>query len=156
MKLGVYDIINNPLPKLNKLKEFECKQEIFEYDDDIVSLMNKNLYVDKLSSEHIYAFGFTYAMKPKGIIHVALGTCDGCQPNMRDLAIGLLLIGAEQFICFHNHPGGAKEISESDILISKEYEKVGNLIGIKFSKHIMITQGFYDYCENINNNIPFS
>lgn len=156
MKLGIYNIINNPLPKLNKLKEFENKQEIFEYDDDIVSLMNKNLYIDKLSSEYIYAFGFTYAMKPKGIIYVSSGTCDGCQPNMRDLAIGLLLIGAEQFICFHNHPGGNKGISKADINLSEEYRKVGDLIGIHFLKHIMITQGYYDYCEDKNSYLPFS
>lgn len=149
MKLGVYNIINDPLPKLNKIRDINVEIKEFEYEHDIVGFMNRELKMDKLSSEHIYALSLTFDMKPRGIIQVAVGKCDECEIDMRELATGLLLTGAEQFMCFHNHPGGAREIPDTDKRVSGHYERLGDLIGVEFDRHIMITQGYYAVCEPI-------
>lgn len=157
MKLGVYDIINNPLPQLNLIKEIEVNKKDFEYDEDIVKIMNKHLKMDKLSSENIYALSLTKGGLPRGIIHVSKGKCDSAECDMRGLAIGLLLTGAESFMCFHNHPGGSKEISDNDINATKNYKELGNLIGVYLIRHIMITQNFFSSCEDPGDSyIPFS
>ena len=156
MKLGVYDIINDPLPQLYKIKEINIGQEIFKYDAQIINMFNKHLMMDKLNSEHIYALSLTYGLYPKGIILVSSGTCDKCAVNFRGLAIGLLLTGAEQFMCFHNHPGYNRIISNSDINLTKEYNKLGNTIGINFLRHYMITKNYYTECIDPDlQNIPF-
>lgn len=157
MKLGIYDVINNPLSQLYVIKEINVKESDFKSDDSIVKVLNEHLQMNKLNSEHIYALSLTYGLIPKGIIQVSVGKCDKCEPDIRKLAIGLLLTGAEQFICFHNHPGGNKKISDADRNLTSIYKKLGNTIGVEFCKHIMITQNYFDYCENIMeiNEVPF-
>lgn len=89
----------------------------------------------------------TYSLIPRGIIQVSSGDNKGSKNNLRGLAIGLLLTGAEQFMCFHNHPGGSKKISQSDILSTEKYDELGDTIGIDFIRHIMITKNYYCNCE---------
>ena len=146
MKLGVYDIINNPIPQLYEIKNINVNEKDFEYDSKIVSIMNDELKMNKLSSEHIYALGLTYGLYPRGIVQVSVGKCDGCVCNIRDLAIGLLLIGAEQFMVFHNHPGFNCEITQDDINLTGRFRSLSNIIGIEFIRHIMITKDIYKTC----------
>lgn len=155
MKIGVYNIINNPLPQLSLIKEIKLNNMLLDSDKKIIDIMNKHLYMDKLASEHIYALGLNYGWVPKGIIQVGVGLCNECDANLRDLAIGLLLLGSEQFICFHNHPGNCEDPSESDMILTKKYREIGELIGIKFLDHIMITQGLYVSCKEQDTEIIF-
>lgn len=156
MKLGIYNVINNPLPQLATIKEIDVNEEDFEYDEKIVNIMNNYLNMDKLSSEYVYALSLTYNCIPRGIVLVSVGKCDQCNPDVRELATGLLLTGAEQFMCFHNHPGYNKKISKDDVNMTNKYKEIGNLIGIHFLKHIMITKDFYDYCnDNEEFELPF-
>lgn len=152
MKLGVYDLINNPLPQLYMIKEIEVDKNEFKYDESIVGIMNKYFKMDKLTSEHIYVIGLTYSLYPKGIIQLNIGNDDSCSVDLRKLATGLLLIGAEQFICFHNHPGYERKISEADIKLTEKYKELENVIGIHFIKHLMITKDYYTECINKKEN----
>lgn len=149
MKLGVYNIINDPLPQLNKLKDINVTQKDFEYDEDIVNMLNKQLKIDKLDSEHIYVLALTYGLIPRGIIQVSVGKCDYCQADYRTLGIGLLLTGAEQFMCFHNHPGGDRNVSMQDRILTEKYQEVGDILGIHFIRHLMITQDYFCVCEEV-------
>ena len=149
MKVGVYDVINDPLPKLYKIKDIEISKNDLEYDETIVSMLNNKLKMDKLSSEHIYALSLTYGMIPKGILQVSIGKCDSADVDVRKLAIGLLLLGTEQFMCFHNHPGGSKKPSLSDNLLTNKYKEIGDLLEIEFIRHLMITKDYYCICEEV-------
>lgn len=158
MELKIYNIINNPVPQLNIFKKIQVEEEDFEDDNKIVEIMNKYIHMDKLNSEYVYALGLSYSLYPKGLLFVSKGKCDSCEVDMRDLATGLLLMGAEQFMCFHNHPGGQRKISESDRISTRNYQNIANLLGLNFLSHIMITQGYFDYCDIIESEdyIPFS
>lgn len=146
MKLGIYDVINNPLPELLPIKEITVNKDDFEYVSDIVNIMNKHLYMDKLDSEHMYVLSLTYGLIPKGIIQISIGNNEECVFNLRGLGIGLLLTGAEQFMIFHNHPGGNRIVSDDDQIITEKCKELGDVIGIPCINHIMITKGFYDFC----------
>lgn len=146
MKIGIYDVINNPLPQLYKIKDINVNKKDFEYDEDIVGIFNKHLKMDQLDSEHMYAISLTNGLIPRGIIKLSMGSNEKCDGNIRGLAIGLLLTGAEQFMCFHNHPGGNRKISLSDKILTEKYEELGECIGINFIRHIMITQNYYSVC----------
>ena len=146
MKIGVYDIINNPIPQLYKIKDITVNKSDFESDGNIVKMLNKHLLMDKLDSEHIYALSLTYGLIPRGIIQVAVGNNEECDMDKRGLAIGLLLTGAEQFMCFHNHPGGNRKTTIEDQFLTLKYKELGNSIGIDFIRHIMVTQNYYTQC----------
>ena len=146
----LYDIINDPNPSLRMIKSFNVASSVFQYDKTIVDFLNNILQLDKLSAEHIYALSLNMSLNPKGIILVSIGKCDTCEPNMKALATGLLLTGAEQFMCFHNHPGGSKEVSYDDRVMTNRYKELGELLDISFIKHIMITQGYYAVCEEVD------
>ena len=150
MEIGVYDIINNPLPELYLIKNLKVDVNDFEYDEDIVNVMNKHLLLDKLNSEHIYALGLTRGLIPKGIIMVSVGDDKESKVDIRGLAIGLLLIGAEQFMVFHNHPGENKEVSILDQLSTNQYKELSDIIGIKFIRHLMVTKDYFCECKEID------
>ena len=157
MHIEVYDIINDPLPQLYLINTIEIDDGYISDDKQIVDIFNNYLKMNKLSSEHIYALSLTYGFIPKGIIQVSVGKADKCELNEKILATGLLLTGAEQFICLHNHPGGVKDVSSLDVKLTMEYKKIGELIGIDFLRHIMITQDFCTYCDEEDDlDIPFN
>ena len=155
MKINVYNIINNPLPKLNILKTINVDKDVFSDMDKIIKIFNKELQLDKLDSEHIYALSLTYGLIPRGIIQVAVGSNEESICNTRGLAIALLLTGGEQFVVFHNHPGGNKKISEADCECTEKYRELGDIIGIRFLHHIMVTKNHYEYCIRKQEYIPF-
>ncbi len=146
MNVGLYVIINNPLPELLKIKDFEVEREVFEYTEDIIDFLNENLLLDKMDSENVVALSLTHGLIPRGILLNGIGSNERCTPNFRGLAIGLLLTGAEQFMVIHNHPGGNKNPSKSDALMSVKYRELGETIGIDFSGHIMVTQDCFVRC----------
>lgn len=146
MNLGVYTIINDPLPKLFKIKTINVEEKQFEYTDSIVELLKDELKVDKMDSEFVYALSLTYGLVPRGILLVSMGNNETHIANMRGLGIGLLLTGAEQFMVFHNHPGKNKKPSEADYEMTKRYEELGRVLGIDFIKHIMIAGDYYESC----------
>ena len=146
MKLGVYTIINNPLPRLFKIKTIDVNKEDFEYDESIVKIFTKQLKMDKMDSEFIYALSLTYGLIPRGILLVGIGNNECATSNLRGLGIGLLLTGAEQFMVFHNHPGGNRKPSKEDYGLTELYKILGQSIGVEFYKHIMITQDYYEEC----------
>ena len=150
MKCELYDILNNPKPTLRTIKSFNVHEDVFQYDTSIVEFLNRSLQIDKLSAEHIYALSLDASLTPKGLILVSIGKCDSCELNMKALATGLLLTGAEQFMCFHNHPGGSKTVSYNDRVMTNRYRELGQLLDISFLKHIMITQGYYTICEDVD------
>ena len=149
MKIGVYNIVNDPFPKLNLIKKITIKKDECKYDEDIVSMMNRELLLNKLSSEHIYALVFNLSLTPIGILQLGIGNYKESIVDMKVLGCGLLLLGGEQFMCFHNHPGGVKSISESDKELTSKYKELAELLDIYFIRHIMVTKNKYVECPEL-------
>lgn len=146
MKVGVYDIINDPLPKLHLIKEINISKKDSEYDRDIVKMLNRELQFNKLDSEYALALSLTFGLDIRGIIQLSMGNNQRTNENIRGLGIGLLLTGAEQFMCFHNHPGGNRTVTDADRLLTRKYMELGECLGITFIRHLMITKGAYKNC----------
>ena len=147
MKIGVYGIINNPLPELYLNKEINVKQSEFDYYDGIVEALNREVKMDKLHSEYMYALAMTCTNIPKGLLLISVGDHESCMFNKREMATGLLLLGAERFMVFHNHPGYAIDVSEADIDITREMIEIADLLNIEFVDHLMITKNHYESCK---------
>lgn len=149
MQIGIFNITYNTLPCLHLIKKINIKKNECTCDEDIVAALNRELMYNKLSSEHIYALAMNYNMDPLGIILIGVGTCSKCDADLRTLAIGLLLLGAEWFMCFHNHPNGNRTISNSDRELTGYYKRLGEAIGIEFVRHLMIARNTFEICEEL-------
>ena len=55
----------------------------------------------------------------------------------------LLLCGASNFICVHNHPSGSLEPSQNDIDITRKINEIGQLLDIKLADHIIVGGNSY-------------
>lgn len=147
MKLGVYEIINDPHAKLHKIRDIECKKKEFLYQDDIIKVMNRELKMDKLNVEHMYAVAMARDFTPKGILLCSVGGYDNCLLNKGAMAAGLLLLAAERFVCFHNHPGYDRTISDEDYASTDLLYKMEDYFELMFDGHFMITKGYHASCE---------
>ena len=148
MIINLYEVINNPLPKLNIIKEIETEdKDIFKYTDKTVDFLNKYLHMNKLTSESIYAISLSSQLDCNGIIFVAKGTCTSCNNNFRELAQGLLLTGAETFEVYHNHPSGCTEPSDNDCKTTDSYVDLADILGINFEGHYLIAKDTYKECK---------
>ena len=149
LKIGVYNIINDPFPKLNLIKTINIKKSECKCDTDMVNMMNRELLLNKLSSEHIFALVFNLSLTPLGVLQLGVGNHKESFADMKTLGCGLLLLGGEQFVCFHNHPGGVKTISQSDKELTSKYEDVADLFNIYFIRHLMVTKDNYVKCPDL-------
>lgn len=74
------------------------------------------------------------------------GSADTSIIKMRELAIFLLLSGANRFIIAHNHPNGTKSTSGADMKITTKIREMANFIEIDFLQHFTIGNDGYDTC----------
>ena len=147
MKVGVYEIINDPLPQLSQIREIDAKPSEFKSDKGMVTLLNRELNMDKLHAEHMYVIAHTSVLVPKGILLAAVGSGRKAEFDTRTVGTGLLLLGAERFTVFHNHPNKVKKLSKGDMVVTFKAQHMAAILGLNFDDHIMITEGFYDYCD---------
>lgn len=135
---------NNDKPYLNKNKAIKVSDKIETYEE-MVDIMNRRFKMNKLGTEHCYVIAFTYSLEPIGIIHLSSGTSLGCEINNRELFMSLLLLGAEQFVVFHNHVNGNKNPSGNDFLVTSNIQQASDLLGLRFLKHIIISKNDYSF-----------
>ena len=77
-----------------------------------------------------------------GIVTAHVEARDVFRPAIKRGATGLILV--------HNHPSGDPTPSESDLNVTTEIEKAGNLIGVKLIDHIIIGKGRYTSLRDTN------
>lgn len=141
-----YTIMRNDdcKPYLEKTKAIKVSEKIESYQE-MVNLLNHKFKMNKLGTEHCYVIAFTYSLEPIGIIHLSSGTSLACEINNRELFMSLLLLGAEQFVVFHNHVNGNENPSGNDFLVTTNIQNGANILGLRFLKHIIIGRNNYSF-----------
>lgn len=66
------------------------------------------------------------------------GTIDGASVHPREVAKVCLELNAAAVICFHNHPSGAAEPSQSDRAITKRLVDALALIDVRVLDHVVV------------------
>lgn len=138
----LYETVINQqnVPELVVLQEFDYEEYGGRYDAAL--LLQQELYLDKLTTEHMYLVCFTPNWM-MSIFCVALGSTDSCTTDPKKIATNLLMVGAGSFCLFHNHPNQVLEPSEGDCNVSKIINKVAKLLGITFlGNYIMTKEGY--------------
>ena len=76
---------------------------------------------------------------------LTIGTVNGALISPREIFIKALERHAVQIVLIHNHPSGDPTPSSCDIESTKEIRRVGEMLGIRLTDHIVI--GDLSYCS---------
>lgn len=116
--------------------------------DAIVQMFNNVFGLNHMAEEYVYLVAFSTAYKVLGVFEVSHGTVNTTLANPREIFIRLLLSGASCFTVCHNHPSDDCTPSDDDIGFTKRLQGCANLMGIKFTDHIITGKGYYSFKEN--------
>lgn len=135
----------NNFPMLKEKEKIQWNSDFSTYDK-IIDFLNKTFEMEYLEEEYVYIISFNCQMIPQGVFELSHGTADTSIIKMRELAIFLLLSGANKFIIAHNHPNGTKHASANDINITRKIQEMANFIEVDFLQHFTIGNDGYDTC----------
>ena len=76
----------------------------------------------------------------KGHQVVALGTLDTINVHARETFRAAIISAAQAIIVMHNHPSGDPTPSDSDIRVTRDFIRAGQLLKIELLDHIVIGQ----------------
>ena len=78
-----------------------------------------------------------------GIFEVTRGIIDASVVHPREVFQRAILQNAHSILLFHNHPGGSRKPSDSDIKTTNRLLESAKILGIEILDHIIITQNGY-------------
>lgn len=76
--------------------------------------------------------------RPINMNIVSMGTLNYCVVHPREIFKSSVLSGANQILCFHNHPSGDVTPSEEDKSITNRLIECGKILGIEVADHLII------------------
>lgn len=101
-----------------------------------------------LTREEIHMLMFDGKHQLIDEVYLAKGTINQASTSPREIFVEALKAEASFIIIVHNHPSGNPTPSKDDITFTHSVKKVGDLIGIKLSDHIIIGDNIYiSLCE---------
>ena len=81
---------------------------------------------------------------------ISIGTINASLVHPREVFRSVIKNDAVSIIAVHNHPSGECDPSEADIHITKQLIDGGELLGIEFEDHIIVSEGgYYSFQENM-------
>ena len=140
------------LPYLCKIKECKWNNKLNSYKK-IVDFFNHTFYMNLTDEEYVYILSLDTQMQPIGIFQVSHGTASTSYCNKREVALFLVLSGANNFILLHNHPSGVVKMSEDDMASINEIQKVATTLGVNYVQDLVIGGDKFNngiYCEELD------
>lgn len=117
-------------------------------NSDMVFDYYKHMFID----EEQECFVVLYLNQQKKVIAEKLlfkGTINYSIVHPREVFKEAYLTGATSFICIHNHPSGNVNPSKQDILLTKQLQEIGSLMGVPLDDHLIIgRKKYYSFFEN--------
>ena len=78
-----------------------------------------------------------------GASDISVGTVNATLVSPRELFLEALKKNAVSIILLHNHPSGDPTPSKEDIIITKQIQEAGELLGVNLLDHIIIGNNCY-------------
>ena len=150
MRINFYDA------KLEDSRTVLVKDKAVNYDigkinspNEIVLMMRTLIQIEQMAEEYCYMVALNSSCKVLGIFFISKGTVNLSLISPRELYIRALLAGAVQILLCHNHPSGNVHPSDTDIKITQQIKKAGDLININLADHIIIGgDSYYSFLEH--------
>ena len=146
----IYKMIkgNNNEPKLVKDKPLqiemvlEDKAELFDDYSSTVLLID-NFQMDQLYNEEMYCLAYNDSKELLGCFRISEGSQNECSSDYKKIFTFLLLIGAERFKLYHNHPSNTLNPSIPDVESDMMIMNISDALGIEYSgSYIITSEGF--------------
>ena len=101
--------------------------------------------IEDMGADREYVFILALDTKHQviGLNMVSMGSLSASIVHPRELFKALILLNANSFVCFHNHPSGDPNPSAEDVSITQRLKSAGELIGILLLDHIIVGEGGY-------------
>ena len=145
-----YDIFQNEnnLPYIRLINNTEIEEPLSNSIEDQMFAFNEYLLLGDLESEHQYVIARDSSEEIKGIYLLGVGNVKSVDMSRRNLVLFLALIGAYDFYMIHNHPNGALEPSENDIISAACTKACGEMIEIPcVGDYIVTSNGWIETNE---------
>lgn len=110
---------------------------------EIMNVLNDNLKVGYMETEHIYIIACDYKGGMIGIYLNNIGKYDLTKIDLRTISLFLLLSGAAKFIMVHNHPNNCSDYSQEDLDTTETVKIMGQYIGIELIGSYVLTKDKY-------------
>ena len=82
---------------------------------------------------------------------ISIGTINASLVHPREVFRPVIKNSAVSIIAVHNHPSGTCEPSNADIHITKQLIEAGEILGIEFEDHIIVSkEHYYSFLENMS------
>ena len=150
MIINEYKLVrnNDRHPLLKVCKSFDYDTNIFNTPYEVATLMVEAFHMNELFVEYAYVLGFDSCNRLLGIIEVGHESDINIKIAIRELFIGLLLLGSNNFVFVHNHPGNILEASINDINLTNKLLLNANLLEIVFRDSIIVCDESYLSLKN--------
>jgi DNA repair protein RadC len=93
--------------------------------------------------EQLVAVSLSTRQRVTGFWLVSQGTLDTCLVHAREVFRTAILVNAASIILAHNHPSGDASPSEPDIKFTRDLIRVGQVIKIEVTDHIILGREGY-------------
>lgn len=133
---------------------FELGRRFFNSKSSQIKIMNAHdvfqyfIHMSTLKKEYICGL---FLNTRHQVVHdevLSIGTLESSHLHPRDVFTPALLNSAHTVIVVHNHPSGDPNPSESDLHLTKEIQKSGQLLRISLLDHIIIAKdGYFSFQE---------
>ena len=125
-----------------RLSKASAEEELnFNSPEAIARYYMEDLRHEK--QEHMKLLLLNTKTKLIGETIISKGTVNAAIISPRELFIEALQKGAVSIILLHNHPSGDPTPSKEDIIITKQIQEAGELLGVHLLDHIIIGNNCY-------------
>ena len=125
--------LNKKIDNLNQIKIYSSNSIYEYYQDKLKDKLQEYFYCVYLDTKN-------HIIKDKLLF---IGTINESLIHPREIFKEAYLLSASSVICVHNHPSGNANPSNNDILMTKQLQEVGKILGIKVLDHIIIGKDVY-------------
>lgn len=135
--------------KAYKVKLQMVKEKTVEYDPvikipmDVVKFINSIENYDLSINERVVVIALNTKNHIVAYTEISAGGANTCNVNTPDIFRFLFTTNANKFILVHNHPSGDSTPSRIDIEMTKQIQKVSDLMQVEFLDHIIIGDNNY-------------
>ncbi|WP_312352556.1 JAB domain-containing protein [Sphingobacterium siyangense] len=125
--------------------EFHCLNSSKKIAGFLRSIWDKE---DLTIRESFYLLCFSSRMDLVGFQKISDGGLDAVMVDSRLIFSTALLCRSSSIVIAHNHPSGTLYPSEADRILTSKIREAGQLLDIKLSDHIILTDnGYYSFTD---------
>ncbi len=143
----VYD--DDFLPKIKIINKYKKNIDDYQMLLPKLKFLNEEIGLKDLAYEKVYALSCDVYGGLKAFSCVSSGDYKEAEISNRNIAMFLVLTGAESAVLIHNHPSDSFGASDDDVEITHDFIDLCNVLNIRYYGSYIVCKSGY---VNINNN----